>query len=180
MKREIKFRGKRLDNGEWVYGDYYKKSILTGSGQHIIVHYIGYQVFDEVAVWNECQKVDPDTIGLYTGIKTKDCKEIYEGDIIELNFYSCDLTILTVTFKNGCFCLDGDSEILIDQYKDKIVSIVGNIYEKEDIEEGIKYKIDMGYFLFDTLKIRLKYMCEQARDMYRSHWVQSKILSRGR
>ena len=34
--------------------------------------------------------------------------------------------------------------------------------------------------LLDTLKIRLKYMCEQARDMYRSHWVQSKILSRGR
>ena len=80
MQREIKFRGKRLDNGEQVYGNYFidERDIEDGFvwrdipqiqqryGDH-------YQYFDVI----------PETIGQYTGLKDKNGREIYEGDIVE-------------------------------------------------------------------------------------------------
>lgn len=66
--REILFRGKRLDNGEWVYGYYAEFSNHTK-----------HQIF----VPNGCFEVDPSTIGQFTGLTDKDGKRIFEGDIVE-------------------------------------------------------------------------------------------------
>lgn len=70
--REIKFRGKRLDNGEWIEGD-----LLRMNGHWFIFPDPAPEGIDKY-------EVDPATVGEFTGLKDKNGKEIYEGDVMEI------------------------------------------------------------------------------------------------
>lgn len=76
--REILFRGKRKDNGEWVYG-YLCRYGFTGKEKYYIIPYYASDLYGI--------EVDPETVGQFTGLTDCNEKKIFEGDIIRYADY---------------------------------------------------------------------------------------------
>lgn len=158
MDREIKFRGRRVDNGEWVYGSYVFVNDDTPEGfrdYYYIVDESGRQF-----------SIDPKTVGQFTGLHDNNGVEIYEGDIVGIPYVNpmggCDdewSYKAKVFFNFGCFWIDYEDEhhpvpqLILDWverskgkyipnfgepniYKNKTrLEVIGNIHQSPELLE---------------------------------------------
>ena len=140
MTREIKFRGKRIDTGEWVYGGIYQPPDAT-----FIVTFMEFQEpIDEggqIVYIPELNKVNHNTIGQASGVTDKEGKEIYEGDFIQCfhNYQKQKYgAIEAVKFTNGAFWLPIWETSLCKYLEDfkKQVEVIGNVHDHHKVPYG--------------------------------------------
>jgi len=133
MNRVIKFRGKRTDDGKWLYGDLIQDSD------------------NKKGIWpivstnsNGIDEVHADTVGQFTGLRDLNGNEIYEGDIAKFDDspYCAYATpyMGEVVMRQGTWCIKhqtifGDvyPRLFRDDFADHKTEILGNIYDNPEL-----------------------------------------------
>lgn len=145
MNREIKFRGKMIPENEWIFGTILRipaPPVCFGKSE-TDKYYIQLSDPRYMPDWNMPYKmvqgeVNPDTIGQYTGLKDKNGKEIYEGDIVGDN----KIKWIVKWNKNRMgFSLYPTTEQLYDEMPINVENklgfkILGNIYDNPELLGG--------------------------------------------
>lgn len=118
--REILFRGKNVDNGEWIYGDYaapfafYPANIFKQDGN-----------FEGVAVV-------PETVGQFTGLTDKNGRKIFEGDILKAdNGHIGYVAFSEGGFVKACRCHFNFTNLYGDNQE-----VIGNIHDNPELIGG--------------------------------------------
>ena len=134
--REIKFRGKVKYNGnhkfsgDWIYGYYRNNDNGNAFITETLDEFDNY-IFEEI-------EVDENTVEQYTGLKDKNGKEIYEGDIFEIKYNKKDFMVwVEYSEKYAQFITRCEENILNDEplgdLTEKHIEVIGNIYDNPEL-----------------------------------------------
>lgn len=144
--REIKFRGKREDNGEWVYGAFIPDATEPTHGDMVTWGFIRY--YDKYSSKMVTTEVERETVGQFTGLTDKNGKKIFEGDIIEIGGYKyvimygefdsnvikkyCEFYECKKHHKGyGLFARCDDDDCIIEN--NRAMAVIGNIHENPEL-----------------------------------------------
>lgn len=142
--REILFRGKRIDNGEWIEG--YLVVREYPKTHYIVVSTLGT---DKSAINNmiaTAYEVDPETVGQYTGLPDKNGKKIFEGDICRFREWSKGemCWVGKVHWEHQQFIIAGGPnkecetmfELRMSRFIPEDIEIIGNIHDNPELLEA--------------------------------------------
>lgn len=140
--REILFRGKRTDNGDWVEGFIVssRENTYPNGFEMINVDGINYDELDNYIPDFISYAVDPSTVCQYTGLKDKNGKRIFEGDVAKV-MQGKDKDIAYIGFENGAFMLYPKTGNIYERtlweywYNDWDVEVIGNITDNPELLE---------------------------------------------
>lgn len=151
--REIKFRGKRVDNSKWIYGYYLPWHAVTD----LIGNEPYAQIFEEYKkngkyIAKGWAKVLFNSVSEYTGLTDKNGVEIYEGDIVCTRFpEECENAgrichIGDIQFRDGMFGIEWTQWKndtfwglrRLDEDFHKEIEVIGNIYDNPELLKGDK------------------------------------------
>ena len=131
--REILFRGKRCDNGEWVDGFLLKECNYATCSWNLAIEYktdrFGKFAYDVAEVVTE-------TVSQFTGLTDKNGKKIFEGDIVEFDGELC-YAVYYIIFVDGCFRIAQNgkySYTLHNLYSS--LEVIGNIHDHPELLKG--------------------------------------------
>jgi uncharacterized phage protein (TIGR01671 family) len=126
MDREIKFRGKRIDNDKWVVGNYIEKIKPTEKEPVFWCSLIQDRAISVYEVY-------PKSVGQFTGLKDKNGKEIYEGDILKADNWFFNWIVQFDKIKARFNCIVNKEGSRNEFIPPSHVEIIGNIYENPDL-----------------------------------------------
>lgn len=133
--RQIKFRGKSVGTGEWLFGNLFKFGIQPPSNVPCICACVPTWK-DAVDIYN----VHENTVGQFTGVCDMDGKEIYEGDVLVIEGIKTD-RYSKVWWKDARFTfyvgLSPISAYLLENGRLKNFRVAGNIYDNPELKEKL-------------------------------------------
>ena len=157
--REILFRGKRIDNGEWVevqtlvviHQDDNDLIFMPQHGEDVTADPMEGNDRALTSIYGNYYQILPQTVGQYTGLTDKNGKKIFEGDICNINIPRIDGEFST---HNNCLCSFEYGKFMFSSYSDiyfcvgdgygyhdtcnKNIEVIGNIHDNPELLEVTK------------------------------------------